>query len=65
MLSPEETIECLELAKQRVARMAWALGLHIPGGISGGRHDIVVEGENINGWIDNAIDRLRATQTDS
>lgn len=60
MLSPEETIECLEFAKRNISRMAWAFSLHLPSGLGGGgASEVQREGEMINGWLDNAIDRIR------
>ena len=60
MLDSQDTIECLELAKQRVSRLAWALSLHVSSGIGGGAWEVERNAEQINGWIDVAIDRIRA-----
>lgn len=54
MRSTEELISGLEFVKREVSKMAWALSLHV-------RDDGKVEREadNINGWLDDAIDRIR------
>ena len=60
MDSPAEVIRGLQFVKKAVQRHAWALGLHIPGGISGGRNDVEREAETMVAWIDSAIDRITA-----
>jgi hypothetical protein len=56
-----DAVECLELAKQRVSRMAWALSLHLPSGMGGGgAYEVQREGEAIGDWIDGAIERIKA-----
>lgn len=60
MLDPNECVECLELAKRNISRMAWALSLHLPSGFGGGgAAEVQREAESINGWIDGAIDRIK------
>jgi hypothetical protein len=52
-------IERLRFAKADVEKMGWALGLHVPGGIDGSRHEIGNTVGRIKLWLDDAASALR------
>lgn len=62
MRDVKEMIAVLEGAKEKVSRMAWALSLHVPNGIGGGVYQVEQDQREINGLIDEAIDRIRIDQ---
>lgn len=64
MRSPGDMIDCLDLAKQSIRKMAWALKIHVSSGIGGGASEVERESENVIGWIDDAIDRIRSDDTE-
>lgn len=60
MRSRDNLIDCLNLAKRQVSRMAWAFALHLPSNLGGGASVVEREASDIRDWIDDAIARVNA-----